>query len=464
MAINKRTYILPKGTEPTAQVISDLLSSVKRTNEVKKYDLLEKYYNAEAITQDNSHKEPLIAVTAYARYIVGLNCGYLLGNPVTYNVSEEHDIEKIQEAYDAQKIQNIDIKLENDASKFGHGFERIYINEEGECRSAAIDPRSVVLVRDNTVEHRKMFALIYVESVDETGEVIDGEYELTILTRDKIMERRLKGGSLIGDEKSDLSHVFGDVPVVEYINDDDLIGDFEAVLPLIDAYNILQTARVNDRLKTANALLLVSGGNLDKDQVDAIMEGRIADLPEGAKAEYITKTTNEQESETLRISIADDIHKISMTPDVSDKNFAGSASGVSLQYKLFTFEKHAKDKERCFEAALMERFALYNAYLNRTANMEIIPTSKVDAVFQRALPQNDVEVANMINALAGLVDKETLVAQLSFVNDAKEIVEAAEKEEERKDERAFKMGGFGTFSDGIEEDAKEDEETPENAE
>ncbi len=153
-----------------------------------------------------------------------------------------------------------------------------------------------------------------------------------------------------------------------------------------------------------------------------------------------------------------------MTPDVSDKNFAGSASGVSLQYKLFTFEKHAKDKERCFEAALMERFALYNAYLNRTANMEIIPTAKIDAVFQRALPQNDVEVANMINALAGLVDKETLVSQLSFVNDAKEVVEAAEAEEDRKDEKAFKMGGFGTFGDGNEEDTENGEEAPKDAE
>lgn len=464
MAINKRTYILPKGTEPTGKVISDLLGSVKRSQEIKKYNLLEQYYNAEAITQRNDHKEPLISVTAYARYITGLNCGYLLGNPVTYSASEEYDIEKIQEAYDAQKIQNIDIKLENDASKFGHGFERIYINEEGECRSAAIDPRSIILVRDNSVEHRKMFALIYVESVDEKGDVIDGEYELTILTRTKIMERKLKGGALTGDEGSDLKHVFGDVPVVEYGNDDDLIGDFESVLPLIDSYNILQTARVNDRLKTANALLAVSGASLTGEQVDAIMEGRIADLPEGAKIEYITKATNEQESETLRISIADDIHKISMTPDVSDKNFAGSASGVSLQYKLFTFEKHAKDKERCFEAALMERFALYNAYLNRTANMEIIPTGKVDAVFQRALPQNDVEMAAMINSLVGLVDKETLVAQLSFVSDAKEVVGAAEKEEQQKDERAFKMGGFGTLSDGEAEDTEKDEETPENAE
>lgn len=447
MTINKRTYILPKNTQPTAKIIADLLGSIKRIQEVKKYHLLEQYYNAEAIIKDDVHKEPLIAVTAYARYIVELNCGYLLGDPVTYNVSEQYNIEPIQEAYDAQKIQNIDIKLENDASKFGHGFERIYINEAGECRSVSLDPRNVILVRDNTVEYRKMFALIYVEAVNEKGEIVEGEYDLTILTRDKIMERKLKGEVLMGETSGDMSHVFGDVPVVEYINDDDLIGDFESVLPLIDSYNILQTARVNDRLKTANALLLVSGGNLDKEQVDAIMEGRIADLPEGAKAEYITKTTNEQESETLRISIADDIHKISMTPDVSDKNFAGSASGVSLQYKLFTFEKHAKDKERCFEAALMERFSLYNAYLNRTANMEIIPTAKVDAVFQRALPQNDVEVANMINSLAGLVDKETLVAQLSFVSDAKETVAQAEKEEDR----SLKLGTYGTF-DGLTED------------
>ncbi len=447
MTINKRTYILPKNTQPTAKIIADLLGSIKRIQEVKKYHLLEQYYNAEAIIKDDAHKEPLIAVTAYARYIVELNCGYLLGDPVTYNVSEQYNIEPIQEVYDAQKIQNIDIKLENDASKFGHGFERIYINEAGECRSVSLDPRNVILVRDNTVEHRKMFALIYVEAVNEKGEIVEGEYDLTILTRDKIMERKLKGEVLMGETSGDMSHVFGDVPVVEYINDDDLIGDFESVLPLIDSYNILQTARVNDRLKTANALLLVSGGNLDKEQVDAIMEGRIADLPEGAKAEYITKTTNEQESETLRISIADDIHKISMTPDVSDKNFAGSASGVSLQYKLFTFEKHAKDKERCFEAALMERFSLYNAYLNRTANMEIIPTAKVDAVFQRALPQNDVEVANMINSLAGLVDKETLVAQLSFVSDAKETVAQAEKEEDR----SLKLGTYGNF-DGLTED------------
>lgn len=458
MAINKRTYVLPKNTEPTAEVVTTLIESVKRQQEIRGYDLLEKYYNAEKITQEE-RSEPLVAMTAYARYIVGLNCGYLLGNAVSYNVSDKYNIDPVQEAYDEQKIQNADIRLANDASKFGHGFERIYINEDGECRSAVIDPRSVILVRDNTVEHRKMFALVYVQSVNTKGEPVNDQYDLTIITRNAIMERTLKGGSLMETGIPDVPHLFGDVPVVEYQNDDDIIGDFESVIPLIDSYNILQTARINDRLKTANALLAAIGANLEnEDDFEEVMANRFANLPEGAKLEYITKSTNEQESDTLRIAISDDIHKISMTPDVSDKNFAGSSSGVALQYKLFTFEKHAKDKERCFEAALMERFSLYNAYFNKTANMPIIPTGKIEAVFKRALPQNDVETANMINSLDGLVDKETLVSQLSFVTDAKEVVAQAAKEAEQ----SLNLGGYGSLNGFNGGQATEDEEDTED--
>ena len=108
----------------------------------------------------------------------------------------------------------------------------------------------------------------------------------------------------------------------------------------------------------------------------------------------------------------------------------------------------------------MERFALYNNYFYKVENMAIVPTGKIDAIFKRALPQNDVETANMINSLAGLVDKETLVSQLSFVNDAKEIVAAAEKEEEE----SLKLGAYGTFNTETTENPDEEEQPAENAE
>ena len=280
MAINKRMYVLPKGTEPTGDVIQTLISSVKRANELRRYNELDQYYNAEKVVGEED-SEPLVAVTAFARYITGLNTGYLLGNPVTYTVSKGVKFDKIQDEFDDQIISNTDIRLANDASKFGHGFERIYVNEDSKCRSAVVDPRNIILVRDNTVEHKKMFAIIYVSSVNEKGEEVQDEYELTIITPTMVMERHLKSGNLSGDESTDQLHFFGEVPVVEYMNDDDIIGDYEPVIPNIDAYNKLQTARVNDRMKNANSILLVSGGGLGLGAVFGFRDAAVFDVRHG---------------------------------------------------------------------------------------------------------------------------------------------------------------------------------------
>ena len=40
------------------------------------------------------------------------------------------------------------------------------------------------------------------------------------------------------------SHAFQEVPVIEHINNRDYLGDFEPVISLIDAYNIIQSDRV----------------------------------------------------------------------------------------------------------------------------------------------------------------------------------------------------------------------------
>jgi SPP1 family phage portal protein len=101
---------------------------------------------------------------------------------------------------------------------------------------------------------------------------------------------------------------------------------------------------------------------------------------------------------------------------------------VALLYKLLAFEQHIKDKERYFETGLMSRFRIYNRFLSVVSNMPIVPVEDVDAIFKRALPQNDLEISQMINNLTGIVDKETLVSQLSFVRDAKETIELAEHE------------------------------------
>ena len=60
----------------------------------------------------------------------------------------------------------------------------------------------------------------------------------------------------------------------------------------------------------------------------------------------------------LRLALAEDIHKFSMTPDFADERFAGNVSGVAIRYKLFCLEQKTRLKERWFTVGLRERARL----------------------------------------------------------------------------------------------------------
>ena len=68
------------------------------------------------------------------------------------------------------------------------------------------------------------------------------------------------------------------------------------------------------------------------------------------------------------------------------------------------------------------------------------PIALVSAMLAAGLTlQNDLEASQMINNLMDIVDRETLVSRLSFVQDAKETVKLAQEEQEK----ALRLGNYG---------------------
>jgi SPP1 family phage portal protein len=238
-------------------------------------------------------------------------------------------------------------------------------------------------------------------------------------------------------------HFFGLVPVIEYRNNSEAQGDFEQEIPLIDAYNLVQSDRVNDKEQLVDALMVIKGMTLTEEQHEAMKSSRImAGLDKDTSVEYLVKNLNEADADVLRSVIEQDIHKVSMTPNLTDVNFVGNSSGVAIRYKLLAFEQSVLNKERYFERGLLERFKLYNNYLTKLNGMETIPTYEVDVVFKRNLPQNDLETSQMLANLYGMVDIKTLIGQLSFIDDAEKVMQAVEEEKLKKEEEQSKM--FGT--------------------
>lgn len=445
-------FILPKGSLITDKTVE---AAIKYNEELRPYyNKLENYYVGKHVILDRDERATAAnnrVVVNHAKFITDINVGYLLGNPVSYNAEKGVDIDLILDEYDKQTISDLDHEIAKNISKFGKQYEWVYANEKNEVRSYDIDNRNCILVGDNSVEHKKLFAVIYEKEPNKEDRYIS----VKIVTDKFVFDFIDAKGKLLKSvpEATTLKlHGWTSVPVIEYKNNSEELGDYEIVLSLIDAYNTLASDRVNDKEQLVDAILAFIGMDVTEDQIQNLKVDKVITVTTpGGDVKYVTKQLNEADTDVLRKALETDIFKISMTPNMSDENFVGNSTGVAIAYKLLPFEQKILSKQRSFEKGLKERLALYNEYLTKLNKMRKIEVHKVDVVFKRNLPKNDLETSQMILNLTDMVDRKTLLTQLSFIRDVDEVMEAVDGEIEKQANAESKE--FGT-----EEESKVDTE------
>lgn len=438
--MQKRTiFTLPKDTNAEdGKVLSQLIEANKAN--LTTFKRLESYVDDDPIMDRDAPNE-LLAIHNFAQYIVDVNTGYLLGKPVDYKAADKTNIDVIIDNYHSQSMSELDSDLRDDAGMFGQAFENVFLDETSTLLSAKLSVYNTIVVYDTTFKHDKLFAIYYSPQVDDKGKEITDAYDLTIWTTDHILYRKLNKENITPDpDNDDAEHYFGEVPVVHYMNDKRLKGDYESVISLVDAYNILQSDRVIDREKLVDAILAFYGARLNDEDKQAIKDNRYIGLPEGSKAEFIVKQIDEADADVLRKVIAADIHKFSKTPDFTDDKFGNAPSGVSLKYKILSLEWNASKKAMQFSAGLKDRMRLYANVLMTASKMTAVDLDKVTAIFTRSLPANNLETSQMITNLEGIVSDETLIGQLDFIDDASAEVKKAKAEKDAN----LATAGFGT--------------------
>lgn len=423
-------YQVPKDTTITAELIKKVIDFNEKRR--ARFDQLDQYYLGQQLILSREKPDTLFnnkVMVNHAKYIVDTTTGYLLGNPVDYQVNDNINIEPLLDAYKAQTMENTDFELAKGCGIFGMNYEYVYANEESEPCSVTLDVRNTIIVYDDSMVHNKLFGVTYRPVFKDAKDQRPDAYEIVVATDKELIHYRMDFNGTSLDETDREPHFFGKVPIVEYKNNSEMLGDFEPVLSLIDAYNLIQSDRVNDREQLVDAILCFYGMDFDDEQMSELkLKRALSGIPTDGKVEFLTKAINEGDVDVLRKTIEADIHKISMVPNMSDANFVGNASGVAIRYKLLAFEQTVKNKERFFEKALMERFELYSHYLSVKSKMAEVKKEDVDAVFKRNLPSNDFETSQMITNLRGLVDDELLASQLSFVDDASDTVAIAKEQ------------------------------------
>ena len=420
----------------------DIMELIQKheADEVPRYQQLYDYYmgNQAIESQDRAVEGAPNAqiVCNHAKDISDTASGYFLGSPITYKLKDEAKaesfarfIDEIDKATTADDDQELSLTL----SIFGKGYEYDYVAEGlTEMRAKPIDPRNAFVVYDQSIEHTKLFGIYYYEKVDPLNENGDPDTYILEMTDTLLKYYKIPAGSEDDVEPyKEEEHRLGQVPLIEYKNNNYAIGDFEQQISLIDAYNTLTSDRIDDKEQFIDAILVLYGAMLgdDDEATERLKVDKLIELPEGSKAEYLTRQLDESGMETLRNALKEDIYTFSHVPNLTDENFAGNSSGVAMEYKLLGLEMLTKNKERWYRRGLRERIDIFLNYLGLQGGR--LDEEDIEVVFSRGLPKNLLELSQIVNNLADDVSLETRLSLLPFVEDPQAEAEKlnAQKEE-----------------------------------
>lgn len=437
---------------PTPEILEYCIKQHQGT--LARLNKLSDYYDGKQDISNRTFGNPNIPnhkiVANHAKYIVDIATGFLVGNPIAYSGSQ---VDKILDEYSRMDIISHDTELEKDLSVFGIGYELMYlapVNEgDTEIRIKSIDPRGIFVVTDDTVDKNPLFGVHYQQRFKLDGSL--NYYLINVYTEDKIFTYHAKGlskGQMTLFEESE--HYFGAVPVVEYRNNEERQGDFEQQISQFDAYNLLQSDRINESEQRVNSILFIKGFTLGEDNLthDSIIETTEKD----SDLKWLIKEIKEADNEVLRKSLLDDIHKFSYIPSMTDEHFAGNVSGEAMKYKLFGLLQLLSIKTRYMSKSLRKRLELMRNILNtKGSNIDI---SDVKITFKPNLPINTNDLASIINQLKGILPLETLIGWLPDIDDPAEQLQKLEEEQSKSIQNQQQALGNGTLPkfDEVEED------------
>lgn len=414
----KQDIICPSAV--TAEMLSAAVETFYRTVRPARERLADYYQGAQSVPKGEAVRgrpNNLLHIP-FPRYITEVHTGYFLGVPPTVTFPRSEDTEQLNSLSAALDLPHLLFDVGRDLSICGAGFALVWLERSG-LRACRCDPLTCFSLRSDTADHALLGTVRLYQSADGvTHGVLYREAALQHFTWDA-------GQLRWGEAEENLLRA---IPLIPFSNNGEGSGDFQPITDLVDAYNLLLSGAMDDMQSVANAFLALYGmqGTTQSD-IDEANRTRILSLSEGGRAEFVVKNLNHEALARLEENLRRSILQLSMTPDLSDESFSGSASGVALQYKLWGIEQVRSAKERAFSHGLRALLAALGGGL--TTLGQRADFSAPTTVFYKNLPTNSAEQTATLLSLSDILSRRTILENLPWVSDP-EAEEQRKKEEE----------------------------------
>lgn len=362
-------------------------------------------------------------VVNFAKYIVDTLNGFFMGIPVktTHDNQTVSDYIELIQKYNDQDDNNAELsKL---CSLYGYAYELLYVDENAQVGITYVEPTQAFIIYDTSITRNPLYAVRYHVNDDK---ILEGSYS----DANNVYYFNDDGGYSVIDEES---HYFGDVPMIEYVENEERQGAFDNVDTLINAYNKAISEKANDVDYYADAYLKILGASLDDDTLTKLRDNRIINMA-GEDADkiivdFLSKPSSDETQENLINRLEKLIFQISMVANINDENF-GNSSGISLKYKLQSMLNLAATKERKFASGMNRRWKLISNLPNSKLSAD--DWLGIEYQFTRNMPANLLEEAEIAKNMQGITSEETQLKVLSVVENVKDELERKQKETDNK--------------------------------
>lgn len=387
------------------------------------------------------------AIHNFGKAISSFKQGYLVGVPIQVDYDGDDSSNEWLAGLDKDNsFHQLNRSLVLDLSKTGRAYDLVYRAQDDTTRTVKLDPLETFVVFDKTLENHSVAGVRYYNQnpFDKTRRTVEVYTATEIITFDY-------DGKLA--EVGRTSHSFGLVPITEYLNSSNGMGDYESVLSLIDLYDSSQSDTANYMQDLSDAILMLIGdfqfpadvntaqGRLDymrKMRKARLMHLKPAQSADGsertASGQYLYKQYDVNGTEAYKKRIVTDIHKFTNTPDLTDENFSGTQSGEAMKWKVFGLDQERVDMQALFEQSLKRRYRLIvkiSQLLNEVKDFDV---AKLRFTFTPNLPADKSTVVTYAKSLYGMVSDRTTFETLQVVTgiDASDEMERLEFESKEK--------------------------------
>ncbi len=410
----------------------------------------------------------------HAAEITAFKVGYVFGSPISFVQRATNDTRAKEGKVDDKRIAALnemmfeegkaaqDQALGKDLAVTGVGY-RIILPKRYKSGLSFFDmlklnPMTTFVVRFNDIYRRPAVGVSYVT-------LEDGKVKLGAYTNSLYFEMESDGLTsfkIIASQPNPM----GVIPIIEYKNDNEKMGCFERVLPLLDALNTATSDRLNGLAQFVQSILWMNNCEIDNEQMAQLKDklGLLTKSEPGnpASVQYLTAVLDQAQTQTLIDYLYEQILQIAGVPGREQSTGGNTGQAIMLSNGWQIAETHARSMEQTFTESEREmlKVVLRIAGLMDSGEVARLKLSDIDVKFSRNRTDSLlVKTQGLMNQLQAGIHPLVAITHCGLYSDPQSVYNDSkpymgkwlyEAEGEDEDENSVSPNGRSGGEDNIE--------------